>query len=443
MRRVLVVDDDKGILVSLERYLATSGYEVFSFENPLNALKELEKIVPDLAILDLRMPEMSGMDLLSEIKKANPEIYVILITAYGTLDSAIEAIRRRADDFLLKPFKLQDLEAALARAERFLSLKEENVRLKEEIQFLKEYEIVGKSKPLLEVLDKIKQIAPYDTTCLIYGETGTGKELVARAIHYNSPRKDKPFIAINMAAMPEELVESELFGYKKGAFTGAFSDKNGLFKVAEGGTLFLDEISEASPKLQAKLLRVLDFKVITPLGATKEEKVDVRIIAATNRDLLKLVKEGKFREDLYYRLNVMNIHLPPLRERREDIGLLFNYFLNRFSKKYGKKIKVDDDVVTLLESYDWPGNVRELEHLVEQLVITAEEGRVIRVEDVKKLLVKPAEVGRVKSLKEVEREHILNVLRSTGYNKREAANILGIDLSTLYRKLKEIGYEGK
>ncbi len=443
MRRVLVVDDDKGILVSLEKYLVASGYEVFSFENPLNALKELEKIVPDLAILDLRMPEMSGMDLLSEIKKANPEIYVILITAYGTLDSAIEAIRRRADDFLLKPFKLQDLEAALNRAERFLSLKEENVRLKEEIQFLKEYEIVGKSKPLLEVLDKIKQIAPYDTTCLIYGETGTGKELVARAIHYNSPRKEKPFIAINMAAMPEELVESELFGYKKGAFTGAFSDKDGLFKVAEGGTLFLDEISEASPKLQAKLLRVLDFKVITPLGATKEEKVDVRIIAATNRDLLKLVKEGKFREDLYYRLNVMTIHLPPLRERREDIGLLFNYFLNRFSKKYGKKIKVDDDVITLLESYDWPGNVRELEHLVEQLVIIAEEGRVIRVEDVKKLLVKPAEVGRVKSLKEVEREHILNVLRSTGYNKREAANILGIDLSTLYRKLKEIGYEGK
>ena len=443
MRRVLVVDDDKGILVSLEKYLVASGYEVFSFENPLNALKELEKIVPDLAILDLRMPEMSGMDLLSEIKKANPEIYVILITAYGTLDSAIEAIRRRADDFLLKPFKLQDLEAALTRAERFLSLKEENVRLKEEIQFLKEYEIVGKSKPLLEVLDKIKQIAPYDTTCLIYGETGTGKELVARAIHYNSPRKDKPFIAINMAAMPEELVESELFGYKKGAFTGAFSDKDGLFKVAEGGTLFLDEISEASPKLQAKLLRVLDFKVITPLGATKEEKVDVRIIAATNRDLLKLVKEGKFREDLYYRLNVMTIHLPPLRERREDIGLLFNYFLNRFTKKYGKKIKVDEEVVTLLESYDWPGNVRELEHLVEQLVITAEEGRVIRVEDAKKLLIKPAEVGRVKSLKEVEREYILNVLRSTGYNKREAANILGIDLSTLYRKLKEIGYEGK
>jgi|UniRef100_A0A7V3NTR7 DNA-binding NtrC family response regulator len=443
MRRVLVVDDDKGILVSLEKYLVASGYEVFSFENPLNALKELEKIVPDLAILDLRMPEMSGMDLLSEIKKANPEIYVILITAYGTLDSAIEAIRRRADDFLLKPFKLQDLEAALTRAERFLSLKEENVRLKEEIQFLKEYEIVGKSKPLLEVLDKIKQIAPYDTTCLIYGETGTGKELAARAIHYNSPRKDKPFIAINMAAMPEELVESELFGYKKGAFTGAFSDKDGLFKVAEGGTLFLDEISEASPKLQAKLLRVLDFKVITPLGATKEEKVDVRIIAATNRDLLKLVKEGKFREDLYYRLNVMTIHLPPLRERREDIGLLFNYFLNRFTKKYGKKIKVDEEVVTLLESYDWPGNVRELEHLVEQLVITAEEGRVIRVEDAKKLLIKPAEVGRVKSLKEVEREYILNVLRSTGYNKREAANILGIDLSTLYRKLKEIGYEGK
>jgi len=444
MKKVLVVDDDKGILVSLEKYLSASGYEVFAFENPVSALSEAKRINPDLAILDLKMPEISGMDLLSELKGLTPDIYVILITAYGTLDSAIEAIRRRADDFLLKPFKLQDLEAALARAEKYLAVKEENLRLKKELQFLKEYEIVGKSKPLLEVLDKIKQIAPYDTTCLIYGETGTGKELVARAIHYNSPRKDRPFIALNMAAMPEELVESELFGYKKGAFTGAFSDKVGLFKVAEGGTLFLDEISEASPKLQAKLLRVLDFKVITPLGGTKEERIDVRIIAATNRNLPLLVKEGKFREDLYYRLNVASIYIPPLRERKEDIGLLFNYFLNRCSKKYGKKVGIENGVIEVLESYDWPGNVRELEHFVEQLVITSSEGGLVRTEDVRNLLIKTTlEGGRVKSLKEVEREHILNVLKSTGYNKRETAKALGIDLSTLYRKLKEMGYEKK
>ncbi|MDI6851125.1 MAG: sigma-54 dependent transcriptional regulator [bacterium] len=444
MKKVLVVDDDKGILVSIEKYLTASGYEVFAFENPVSALSEAERINPHLAILDLKMPEMAGMDLLSELKRLNPDIYVILITAYGTLDSAIEAIRRRADDFLLKPFRLQDLEAALARAEKYLAVKEENLRLKKELKFLKEYEIVGRSKSLLEVLDKIKQIAPYDTTCLIYGETGTGKELVARAIHYNSPRKDRPFIALNMAAMPEELVESELFGYKKGAFTGAFSDKDGLFKVAEGGTLFLDEISEASPRLQAKLLRVLDFKVITPLGGTREEKIDVRIIAATNRNLPELVKEGKFREDLYYRLNVTSIYIPPLRERKEDIGLLFNYFLNRYSKKYGKKVGIESGIVEILESYDWPGNVRELEHFVEQLVITSDEGRVIKTGEVRSLLIKTTfEERRLKSLKEVEREHILNVLKSTGYNKREASKVLGIDLSTLYRKLKEIGHEKK
>ncbi len=438
-RRLLIVDDDPGILVTLTKFTESLGYEVFPFEDPKEALEKVEEINPHIAILDLRMPEISGLDFLSEIKKRVPEVYVIMITAFGTIDSVIEALRRKADDFLLKPFKMQDMETALSRAEKFLSLREENIKLKEELQFLKEYEIVGASKAIKEVLEKIKKIAPFDTTCIIYGETRTGKELVARAIHENSPRRDKPFVAINMAAMPEELVESELFGYKKGAFTGAFADHPGLFKTAEGGTLFLDEIAEASPKIQAKLLRVLDFKVVTPLGGTKEEKVDVRIISATNRDLQKLVKEGKFREDLFYRLNVVSISIPPLRERKEDIPVLFNYFLNRYSKKYGKRIRVSEDLINSLLDYHWPGNVRELEHFVEKLVLMGEEEGVLGGEVVKEVLKMGEGVEGFKTLKELEEEYIRKVLKSTGFDKKRTAEILGIDLSTLYRKLKTMG----
>lgn len=439
--RILLVDDDRGILATVGKFLESSGYEVFAFENGQSAINEMPNIMPHIAIIDMRMPEFSGMDLLSEIKRHDPNIYVIMITAYGTVESVIEALRRKVDDFLLKPFKIQDLESALLRAQRYIELREENLRLKRELEFIKEYEIVGKSKALLDVLDKIKKIAPFDTTCVIYGETGTGKELVARAIHYNSPRRDAPFIAINMAALPEELIESELFGYRKGAYTGAYSDNPGLFKVAEGGTILLDEISEASPKLQAKLLRVLEYKVFTPLGGTKEEKVDVRILAATNRDLRKLVNNGKFREDLFYRLNVTSIYIPPLRERLEDMEVLTNYFLSKFCKKYGKTIRLNSEVYEVFRTYSWPGNVRELEHVVEQIVINSEDGVEVAGEEVLKTLnLKEAGLNRrLKSLKELEKEYILEVLKSTNNDKRLAAEILGIDLSTLYRKLKQIG----
>ncbi|MEO0286594.1 MAG: sigma-54 dependent transcriptional regulator [candidate division WOR-3 bacterium] len=438
--RILLVDDDRGILATVTKFLESCGYEAFAFESGQVAIREVSNIKPNIAIIDMRMPEISGMDLLSEIKKYDPNIYVIMITAYGTVDSVIEALRRRVDDFLLKPFKIQDLESALLRAQRYIELREENLRLKRELEFIKEYEIVGKSRALLDVLDKIRKIAPFDTTCVIYGETGTGKELVARAIHYNSPRKDAPFIAINMAALPEELIESELFGYRKGAYTGAYSDNPGLFKVAEGGTILLDEISEASPKLQAKLLRVLEYKVFTPLGGTREEKVDVRILAATNRDLIKLVNEGKFREDLFFRLNVTSIYIPPLRERLEDIEVLTHYFLSKFSKKYGKAIKLNSEVYEVFKAYSWPGNVRELEHIVEQIVINSEDGAEVSSEEVLKILnLKEAGLNRrLKSLRELEKEYILEVLKSTNNNKRLAAEILGIDLSTLYRKLKQI-----
>ncbi len=442
--RILLVDDDRGILATVTKFLESCGYEVFAFESGQAAIREISNIKPNIAIIDMRMPEIWGMDLLSEIKKYDPNIYVIMITAYGTVDSIIEALRRRVDDFLLKPFKIQDLESALLRAQRYIELREENLRLKRELEFIKEYEIVGKSRALLDVLDKIRKIAPFDTTCVIYGETGTGKELVARAIHYNSPRKDAPFIAINMAALPEELIESELFGYRKGAYTGAYSDNPGLFKVAEGGTILLDEISEASPKLQAKLLRVLEYKVFTPLGGTREEKVDVRILAATNRDLRKLVNEGKFREDLFFRLNVTSIYIPPLRERIEDIEVLTHYFLSKFSKKYSKTIKLNSEVYEVFKTYRWPGNVRELEHIVEQIVINTEDGAEVSSEEVLKTLnLKEAGLNRrLKSLRELEKEYILEVLKSTNNDKRLAAEILGIDLSTLYRKLKQIEGEG-
>jgi DNA-binding NtrC family response regulator len=439
--KVLLVDDDKGILVTISKYLESLGFEVFPFESALDARSEFDRIRPHLAIIDLRMPEISGMELLGELKEKDPELYVILITAYGTVESVIEALRRKADDFLLKPFKMQDLDSALQRAQRFLKLREENIRLRAELEFLKEYEIVGKSRALKEILEKIKKIAPFDTTCVIYGETGTGKELVARAIHYNSPRKDKPFLAINMAAMPEELTESELFGYRKGAYTGAYSDYPGLLKIAEGGTVLLDEIAEASLRLQAKLLRVLEYKVITPLGGTKEEKVDVRILAATNKDLKKLVKEGKFREDLYFRLNVVAIEIPPLRERKEDIEVLLNYFLVKYGKKYRKRIKIAPESYCLFEEYPWPGNVRELEHVVEQLIINSEEGQIITPEIAAKVLkLKEQGLGRrFKPLREMEEEYIREVLKEVGNDKKLAASILGIDLSTLYRKLKAMG----
>jgi len=441
--KVLLVDDDRGILATLSRYLETLGYEVYPFEDPQEALEKVKSISPHLAILDLKMPEISGVDLLSQIKEMDKDIYVIIITAYGTIESVIEALRRRADDFLLKPFKTQELESALLRAEKFLKLLEENVSLRKELEFLKEYEIIGRSKALEDVLEKVKKVAPFDTTCLIYGETGTGKELLARAIHYNSPRKDKPFLVLNMAAMPEELTESELFGYKKGAFTGAFSDHPGLLKMAEGGTLLLDEISEAPLRIQAKLLRVLEYKVFTPLGSAKEERADVRIIAATNKDLRKLVKEGKFREDLFFRLNVVSIEIPPLRERKEDIEVLTNYFLTRYAQKYGKRVKFDEGVYQLFLEYPWPGNVRELKNFVEQLVVSAEDGKVVTKDMALRLMEKgkgEPSLG-LKSLEEMERDYIREVLRYAKGDKRKAAEILGIDLSTLYRKLKSMGGE--
>ena len=442
-KKIFIIDDDKGICLSLSKFLETEGYETYTYQDPREALQDFPVRNPQIVLLDLKMPHMDGLTVLEKLKAQNKNIYVVMMTAYATLESTIEALRRGANDYLLKPFKLSDVTLALERAEKVINLERENIKLKEELKILKEYEIVGESPQLKEVLDIVKRVSPLDVTVIIYGESGTGKELIARTIHFNSPRKDRPFIPVNIAALPEELVESELFGYKKGAFTGATTDKVGIFKACDGGTILLDEVAEASPRLQAKLLRVIEYKKFTPLGSTKEEEVDVRIIAATNKNLFTLVKEGKFREDLYYRLNVVPIYLPPLRERVEDIPLLVNYFIKKYSVRYNLEEKaLDDEALKLLMSYSWPGNVRELENFIEHLLIVTRSLRITK-EDVLNLMKrKSTEKAKIKTLEELELDYIKHILNLTGGNKKKASELLGIDLSTLYRKIKKLEGEG-
>jgi len=438
-KKIFIIDDDKGICLSLSKFLETEGYETYAYQDPREALQDFPVRNPQIVLLDLKMPHLDGLTVLEKLKAQDKNIYVVMMTAYATLESTIEALRKGANDYLLKPFKLSDVALALERAEKVINLERENIKLKEELKILKEYEIVGESPQLKEVLDIVKRVSSLDVTVIIYGESGTGKELIARTIHFNSPRKDRPFIPVNIAALPEELVESELFGYKKGAFTGATTDKVGIFKACDGGTILLDEVAEASPRLQAKLLRVIEYKKFTPLGSTREEEVDVRIIAATNKNLFGLVKEGRFREDLYYRLNVVPIHLPPLRERVEDIPLLVNYFIKKYSVRYNLEEKaLDDEALKLLMSYSWPGNVRELENFIEHLLIVTRSLRITK-EDVLNLMKrKSTEKAKIKTLEELELDYIKHVLNLTGGNKKKASELLGIDLSTLYRKIKKL-----
>jgi len=371
---------------------------------------------------------------------------VVIMTAYGSLESAVEAMRKGAFDYVMKPFQIEEIKLVIKRAIEERKLREENLELKRRVKQYELKEIVGKNEKFQRVLELAKKVAPTDSTVLIRGESGTGKELIAKAIHNMSPRANNPFIAINMAALPEELLESELFGYTKGAFTGATKNKEGLFKAAEGGTILLDEISEASPRIQVKILRALQEKEITPVGSTKTIKVDVRIIASTNADLEKMVAEGRFREDLYYRLNVVYIQLPPLRERKDDIPLLTSHFLKKYTSLYNlPPKKISDETMKILLEYSWPGNVRELENAIERAVILS-EGEVIKPADLPEKIrnrfsVKVSDQVNLSglTLEELERRYILQVLDETGWNKNRAAQILGIDPSTLYRKLQRYG----
>lgn len=444
--KILVVDDEEIIRDSISYILESEGYEVDRAENGKIAYEKIKEKHFDLVITDIEMPAMKGTELLEKIKTLDPQTAVIIITAFGSLDTAITALRNGASDYILKPVEFDEL---LIKVKRLFEIKDlliENKVLREEINRKYDFDnIVGKSPAIKKVFDMIQTVAETDSTVLISGNSGTGKELVARAIHYRSKRKNKPFIAVNCGAISENLIESELFGHKKGAFTGAISDKEGFIKAADGGTLFLDEISEMPPQLQVKLLRAIQEKEYTPVGTTQSLPVNVRFVATTNRNLEEEVKAGRFREDLYYRLNVIEIHLPSLRDREEDIPLLADHFLSKYRKELNKNIKgIDNDAMRVLLAHEWRGEVRELENVIERAVIFC-RGEYISVDDLPPTFVPDRETLSTKfsgsledSVRKFERDFIMRVLESNNFNKEKAAEILKVGLSTLYRKLKEL-----
>jgi DNA-binding NtrC family response regulator len=427
--------------------LKARGHQVTTAGSGQEALTLLAQTDFDVVLTDLRMKGMEGTELLTEIKHLSPDIGVILMTAFGSVETAVEAMKRGASDYLTKPVKSEEIIRVVERAVREAALRREVSRLRKEVR--KEYsfhQILGKSKAIQAVFDLIRRVADSPTNVLITGESGTGKELVAKAIHYNSDRRQAPFIPVNCAAIPEQLLESELFGHMRGAFTDAKMDKRGLFEEAQKGTVFLDEISELPLMLQAKILRVIQEKEIRRVGATKSTPVDVRIIAATNLNLNEEVKGKRFREDLYYRLNVIELKLPPLRERREDIPLLVDAFLKKCGEARGKEMKgVSESALAMLMDYAWPGNVRELENVIERAV-TLSLGEKISPDDLpsgvqgsrgdRRVLDEAAE--KTLPLHEIEKEYIKKILEKMGGNKYQAAHVLGIDRKTLYRKLGEI-----
>jgi two-component system response regulator PilR (NtrC family) len=426
--------------------LKKEGYQITTALSAKEALKKMSKDDYDVVISDLKMKDMNGLALIDEINKREVFPYVIIMTAFATIESAIEALKKGAFDYITKPFKVDEIKLAVARALEQGKIRTENVFLKKQLKKTEGFtEIIGKSDAIMELLSQVRKIADSESTVLLTGESGTGKELIARAVHQHSYRSEKPFVTVNCGALPEELLESELFGHMRGSFTGAIKDKEGLFKVANEGTFFLDEVGEMSPRIQVKLLRVLQEKEIVPIGGTAPLKVDVRLVAATNADLENDVNIGRFRKDLFYRLNVIPIHIPPLRDRKEDIPLLIDYFLKRFTKPDGKPRKISAEAKKILCGYPWPGNVRELENVLERAT-TLQTGATIGEKDLPEKLVKGQ--GRVlaktkelenPTLEAIEKSYIFWVLRESGWQKQRAAEILGIDPSTLYRKIEKYG----
>lgn len=449
-KKILIVDDEEGMRHMLSIILKKEGYETTSVSNGNEALKAIENDEFDFILCDIRMPDMDGLTLLGELKKRGCNSTIIMMSAYGTIDTAIEAMKLGAYDYISKPFKSDEIILTIRKAEERERLRRENIFLKKEVEDRYKFSnIIAKSKKMLEVFETISKIASYKSTVLIIGESGTGKELIAKAIHYNSPRGNKPFVPINCGAIPENLLESELFGHVRGAFTDAVSTKKGLFEEADGGTIFLDEISDLPLSLQVKLLRVLQEEEIRRVGDTKSIKVDVRVIAASIKDLAEEVKMGRFREDLYYRLNVLSIYLPPLRERKEDIPLLVNHFIEKFNKKIGRNIKgITSDAVKILMDYEWKGNVRELENVIERAVILA-EGDYITVEQLPETLMKTVrepvisvgegEFSIKKASEALEKELIKKALQYTGGNRTRAAKLLEISHKALLYKMEEYG----
>ncbi len=438
--RILVVDDSEATVEVLQRTLAGKGYQVVTAMNVAMALAMLENAEVDLVITDFKMPRGSGMDLVRHVRENLRDTEVMMITGYPSIEGAVQAIKVGAEEYLAKPFTDEELFAAVRRSLDKLQMNKSRAAHKMQTPALP-HGMIGQSGAMHRVFDAIEKAASTSATVLIAGESGTGKELAARAVHYGSDRSQAPFVPVNCGGIPDGLLESELFGHVKGAFTGATESRAGFFHAAEGGSIFLDEVSETSASMQVKLLRVLQDKEVCMVGSTRSRKVDVRILAATNKDLLYLVKKGVFRKDLFYRLNVLAITLPPLRERGGDIPLLAAHFANRFAKEFNRpRARFSEQAMGVLGNYDWPGNVRELENVVQRLVLMT-DGETIDVPDLPRLMRFSAlrNAGLDRTLAEVEAEYIVSVLASVGNNKTRAAEILGIDRKTLRAKLNPGG----
>jgi DNA-binding NtrC family response regulator len=438
--RIMIVDDEQSVRSSLREWFLEDGFEVETAEDGLDALKKLESGPFDLMIVDLKMPRMDGISLQRRLQEVDPAGTVIILTAFAAVDTAVEALKLGAFDYVTKPVDPDELSHTVRRALEQKRLTEENVRLREKVSELSaSTPIVGGSPAMGHVMDLVGTVAETEASVVIRGESGTGKELVARAIHAASPRRFFPIVAVNCGAIPETLLESELFGHEKGAFTGAHYRRKGKIELANGGTLFLDEIGDIPPKMQVDLLRVLESHRFTRLGGTQEIESDFRLVCATNRNLEALVKEDAFREDLYYRINVFSIDLPPLRERLEDIQLLTEHFVEKYSRSMGKPPKqMTEAAVELLQSYDWPGNVRELENAIERAMVVGQGNR-IRPEDFPLPVEQDALRPRDRSIEALESAHIARVLREESGNVSQAARVLGIDRGTLYNKIKKYG----
>jgi DNA-binding NtrC family response regulator len=440
--RVLVVDDEPMVCLALTNWLEEENYFAQAVEDGPQAIGAVREENWDIVLLDLRMPGMDGMEVLKQVKEIAPQTVVIMMTAYASIPGAVQAMQEGAYDYIVKPLDVDQLTLMLQRIVEHQQLITENILLRKRLTEQYEYEdIIGRSEAMQEVFEMIKAVTDTNATVLITGETGTGKELVARAIHSNSSQRYGPFVATSCGALPETLLESELFGYEKGAFTGADRTKKGRFELAHGGTLFLDEVGDISIKTQIKLLRVLQEKSFSRLGGTEPIKVDVRLVSATNRDLVAAIEDGSFRSDLYYRLNVVTIQLPPLRERKDDVPLLAAHFINKYNVEFNKKFdRVNRKAMDFLMDYHWPGNVRELENVIERAIVIA-QGPEVKIDHLPFCNVEATPTEDLQSLQEVERLHIEKMLQRNDWNIAKTARLLNIDRSTLHKKIKKFDLE--
>lgn len=446
--KILIADDEPDICKVLEFLLKKEDYSVVSVNSGEDAIERLKKEGFDIVLTDLKMGKVDGLAVLEKAKELSPDTSVIIMTAFASVDSAVEAMRKGAYDYIVKPFHNEEVRLTIKKILEQKRLERENLALKQQVsQKITCKDFIANSESMMSILESLEKVIPTKSNILILGESGTGKGLIAEVIHCNSPRRDKPFISINCSAIPEGLLESELFGYKKGAFTGAVSDKLGLIPLAHDGILFLDEIGDMPINLQAKLLKVLETGEVYPLGDTKPKLVDIRLISATNANIEDKIKEGKFREDLYWRLNVIEIKVPPLRDRKEDIEMLAMHFINKFSKEHNKNVKgISKEALPLLLEYAWPGNVRELSNVIERAVVFA-EGGYITPENLPDKFKKAEDVivsGSLKTyLSDYEKNLLIKIYNSHNRNKEKTAQALGIDLATLYRKFKKYDIEAE